>query len=225
MFRLLSSYIIITKRTTANEVCYPIPTDYIIHLNIYRVEATCSTKYQFNRKVKFIVNWISGIILFGFDLNCLDQKCINTQAKSIPSSIRNLLALDNSTDLLNNIEILSTDIGNRAYQSLNALLSIIIPILANKESPVISHDDVIKLKLGGNGHEVGRSTHYIMFTVCILNKENSVLDPIKQHCFWSFINELKQLVNQGFENSEKFLESRFMVSSDWKFMVLVLFIL
>ena len=30
----------------------------------------------------------SGIILFGFDLNCLDQRRINVQAKSIPSRIR-----------------------------------------------------------------------------------------------------------------------------------------
>ncbi|CAG8848744.1 39448_t:CDS:1, partial [Gigaspora margarita] len=31
---------------------------------------------------------LSGIILFGFDLNCLDQKRINAQAKSIPSHIQ-----------------------------------------------------------------------------------------------------------------------------------------
>ncbi|CAG8709669.1 40034_t:CDS:2, partial [Gigaspora margarita] len=85
------SHIKMTKRTTTNRVWYPISTNYIIRLNIYRVEATCLTEYQFNKKVKFIVNWVSnknkeesvtknensrlsGIILFGFDLNCLDQK-------------------------------------------------------------------------------------------------------------------------------------------------------
>ncbi|RIB03494.1 hypothetical protein C2G38_2224891 [Gigaspora rosea] len=116
------SHIKMTKRTTVNGVCYPISTDYIIRLNISGVEATCLTEYQFNGKVKFIVNWVnnknkeesvtseqsashaaqlflkklqgnensrlSGIILFGFDLNCLDQRRINAQAKSISSHIR-----------------------------------------------------------------------------------------------------------------------------------------
>ncbi|RIB28329.1 hypothetical protein C2G38_2239583 [Gigaspora rosea] len=359
-----------TKRTTADGVCYPIPTNYIIRLNISEVEATCLTEYQFNGKVKFIVNWVSnknkeesitseqsashaaqlflkklqgnknsrlsGIILFGFDLNSLDQRCINAQATSTQSRVRkkeyndlksesqrnkrlksleedvhnsiklqfmqhnfqnanlehftirastqdikfqyvsnktkeitdqeldsivrasmdnlipittfqiqpnmkfisgNLPALDNSTDSLDNIEILPTDIGNGAYQSLTALLSIIIPTLVNKA--VISHDDVIKLKLGGDGREVGRSTHYVMFTVCILNEENSVLDPIKQHCiclytgiekfeslqsaFGVFIDELKQIVNQGFEDNEgNSWKVDLWFSSDWKFMALVL---
>ncbi|KAF0556955.1 hypothetical protein F8M41_014187 [Gigaspora margarita] len=67
--------------------------------------------------------------------------------------------------------------------------------------------------------EVGKSTYHVIFTACILNKENSVLDPIKQYCiclysviekfeslqlaFGIFIDELKQLVNQGFEDSKK----------------------
>ncbi|CAG8739008.1 13344_t:CDS:1, partial [Dentiscutata erythropus] len=49
-----------TKRTTVNGVCYSILTDYMIHLNISGVEATCLTEYQFNGKVKFIVSWVSN---------------------------------------------------------------------------------------------------------------------------------------------------------------------
>ncbi|KAF0419437.1 hypothetical protein F8M41_007185 [Gigaspora margarita] len=152
---------------------------------------------------------------------------------------RSLPLLDNSIDSLDNIEILSTDVGNGAYRSLTALLSIIIPTLVNKEPPVISRGNVIKLKLGGDGREVGRSNHHVMFTVCILNEENDVLDPAKQHCiclytgiekfeslqlaFEIFIDELKQLVNQGFEDSERnFWKVDLWFSSDWKFMALIL---
>ncbi|CAG8569750.1 7763_t:CDS:2 [Cetraspora pellucida] len=49
-----------TKKTTKNEVCYSISIDYIICLNISKVEATSLTKYQSNRKVTFIVNWVSN---------------------------------------------------------------------------------------------------------------------------------------------------------------------
>ncbi|CAG8726078.1 25723_t:CDS:1 [Dentiscutata erythropus] len=55
-----SSHIKITKKTTINRVCYSISTDYMICLNISGVEATCLTEYQFNRKVKFIVSWVSN---------------------------------------------------------------------------------------------------------------------------------------------------------------------
>ncbi|RIB12996.1 hypothetical protein C2G38_2249134 [Gigaspora rosea] len=78
-----------------------------------------------------------------------------------------------------------------------------------------------------------------MFTVCILNEENSVLDPIKQHCiclytgiekfeslqsaFGVFIDELKQIVNQGFEDNEgNSWKVDLWFSSNWKFMALVL---
>ncbi|KAF0445420.1 hypothetical protein F8M41_003178 [Gigaspora margarita] len=87
---------------------------------------------------------------------------------------RSLLLLDNSIDSLDNIEILLTDVGNGAYRSLTATL-------VNKEPLVISCGNVIKLKLGGDRCEVGRSNHYVMFTVCILNEENNVLDSVKQH--------------------------------------------
>ncbi|CAG8806672.1 5392_t:CDS:2 [Gigaspora margarita] len=54
------SHIKMTKKTTVNGVCYSIPTNYMIRLNISRVEATCLTEYQFNEKVKFIINWVSN---------------------------------------------------------------------------------------------------------------------------------------------------------------------
>ncbi|RIB07942.1 hypothetical protein C2G38_2212945, partial [Gigaspora rosea] len=137
-----------TKRTTADGVCYPIPTNYIIRLNISGVEATCLTEYQFNGKVKFIVNWVSnknkeesvsskqsasyaaqlflkklrgnensrlsGIILFGVDLNCLDQRRINAQAKSTQSRVRKKEYNDLKSELQRNkrLKILGEDVHN-----------------------------------------------------------------------------------------------------------------
>ncbi|CAG8447111.1 1429_t:CDS:2, partial [Gigaspora rosea] len=46
--------------TRIKSIRYSIPTDYMICIKIDRVEATCLTEYQFNGKVKFIVNWVSN---------------------------------------------------------------------------------------------------------------------------------------------------------------------
>ncbi|CAG8790466.1 14494_t:CDS:2, partial [Gigaspora rosea] len=184
------SHIKMTKRTTADG--FNGKVKFIVNwVSNKNKEESITSKQSASHAVQLFLkklrgnenSRLSGIILFGVDLNCLDQRRINAQAKSTQSRVRkkeyndlkselqrnkqlkilgedvhnsiklqsmqynfqnaNLehltISLDNSTDSLDNIEILPTDIENGAYRSLTALLSIIIPTLVNKA--VISHDD------------------------------------------------------------------------------------
>jgi hypothetical protein len=71
------------------------------------------------------------------------------------------------------------EIGNGVYRSIRSLLKIFIPIW-NKS--ILQPGDTIRLKLGGDGRNVGRKQNHVMITVCLLNEEDEVLKP--DHQYW-----------------------------------------
>jgi hypothetical protein len=46
-----------TRRTVKDGPIYTIPNNYLVQLHVYNTEVICSTQYQFNGDVKFIVTW------------------------------------------------------------------------------------------------------------------------------------------------------------------------
>ncbi|RHZ68915.1 hypothetical protein Glove_292g103 [Diversispora epigaea] len=93
---------------------------------------------------------------------------------------------NNSTIYLNeNIEkiIINKDqMGNGLIRSLIGLLITLIPDLTEGNNPVLYNNNIIKIKLGGDGRQVGRYNYHVMLTACILNEKDKVLSPKYQYC-------------------------------------------
>ncbi|CAG8519374.1 23319_t:CDS:2 [Gigaspora margarita] len=70
---------------------------------------------------------------------------------------------------------------NGAYRTIKSILSIIVPYLVSSKPPILVPNNVIRLKLGGDGCQVGRQQNHVLFTICILNKKELVLFPKNQH--------------------------------------------
>jgi len=68
-----------------------------------------------------------------------------------------------------------------AYRSIRSILTILLPIWKQSTPPVLIPGDTIKLKLGGDGHNVGRKQNHVMMTVCLLNEGKKVLQPNNQY--------------------------------------------
>lgn len=64
------------------------------------------------------------------------------------------------------------------YRSIYILLQNLIQIW--KQSFIINLGD-IKLKLSGDGRNVGRKQSHMMMTICLLNEGEEVLKPENQH--------------------------------------------
>jgi hypothetical protein len=73
------------------------------------------------------------------------------------------------------------------YRSINTLLKNLISIWRRKNPPVIKSGDILKLKLGGDGRNVGRKQSHVMMTICLLNENEEVLKPENQHWYFNFI--------------------------------------
>src|SRR5579859_3963159 len=82
---------------------------------------------------------------------------------------------------IENIEFSDNEVGNGVYRSIISLLHILVPILSISTPSVLNHGDIINLKLGGDGRNVGRAQNHVMLTVCILNEGEAVLKPDYQY--------------------------------------------
>jgi hypothetical protein len=80
------------------------------------------------------------------------------------------------------IFISKDQMGNGSIRSLIALLITLIPDLTEGDNPILHKNDTIKIKLGGDGRQVGRYNHHVMLTACILNEKNKVLSS--RHQYW-----------------------------------------
>jgi len=71
--------------------------------------------------------------------------------------------------------------GLCSFRSIKDLLNILVPIWKKGSSPILVPGDIIKLKLGGDGHIVTHQYSHVMFTVCLLNEKDEVLKPSNQY--------------------------------------------
>lgn len=80
------------------------------------------------------------------------------------------------------IMINEKEVGNGVFCSIQDYLQILIPIWKCSTPSVLQPGDTIKLKLGGDGRNVGRKQNHIMLTICLLNEKDEVLKP--DHQYW-----------------------------------------
>ena len=92
--------------------------------------------------------------------------------------------IDKNDDLSNNLEesndgiiVDEAEIGNGAYRSIYTMLQTLIPIWKQGFPAIINTGDTLKLKLGGDGRNVGRKQSHVMMAICLLNEGESVLKP------------------------------------------------
>jgi len=97
--------------------------------------------------------------------------------------------IDKNDDLSNNLEesndgiiVDEAEIGNGAYRSIYTMLQTLIPIWKQGFPAIINTGDTLKLKLGGDGRNVGRKQSHVMITICLLNEGEEVLKP--EHQYW-----------------------------------------
>ena len=62
------------------------------------------------------------------------------------------------------------------------MLQTLIPIWKQGFPAIINTGDTLKLKLGGDGRNVGRKQSHVMMTICLLNEGEEVLKP--EHQYW-----------------------------------------
>ncbi|PKY62503.1 hypothetical protein RhiirA4_489062, partial [Rhizophagus irregularis] len=133
------------------------------------------------------------------------NKLINTQIPieifSIDREINDLSNInDNLDDHTSDILVIDHhEIGNGAFRSLLTLLNVLIPIWKSGEKPIIKLGDTLYIKLGGDGHNVGRKQNHVMITFCLLNEEDEVLKPSHQFSICLYIGKEKYeiLANVG----------------------------
>src|SRR6185312_14037195 len=63
---------------------------------------------------------------------------------------------DNSNENVGDILVDNNEIGNGSFRSLFALLKVLLPIWKAGQNPVIIPGDILYIKLGGDGRNVGR---------------------------------------------------------------------
>lgn len=97
--------------------------------------------------------------------------------------------IDKSDDLSNSLEesddgilVDEEEIGNGVYRSISTMLQTLIPIWKQASPAIINSGDTLKLKLGGDGRNVGRKQSHVMITFCLLNEGEEVLKP--EHQYW-----------------------------------------
>ncbi|RHZ81840.1 hypothetical protein Glove_117g379 [Diversispora epigaea] len=107
----------------------------------------------------------------------------------------------------------SDQIGNGSVRSLIGLLITLIPDLTEGDNPILQNNDIIKIKLGGDGRQVGR--------ICLYpgtENHESLTIAHKQ-----IIEELTILHNNGFkDNNNIHWKVEFWFTADWKYMALIL---
>lgn len=97
--------------------------------------------------------------------------------------------IDKNDDLSNNLEesddgiiVDEEEIGNGVYKSIYTMLQTLIPIWKQSSPAIINPGDTLKIKLGGDGRNVGRQQSHVMVTFCLLNEGDGVLTP--EHQYW-----------------------------------------
>jgi len=58
----------------------------------------------------------------------------------------------------------------------------LIPLWKESSPTIINSDDTLKLKLGGDGRNVGHKQSHVMMTICLLNEGEEVLKL--EHQYW-----------------------------------------
>ncbi|CAG8738157.1 2569_t:CDS:2, partial [Cetraspora pellucida] len=133
---------------------------------------------------------------------------------------------------LNNFE-------NGVYRTIKSILTILVSYLVTSEPPVLAFNDIIKIKIGGDGRQVGHQQNHVLITMCILNEKDAVLFPENQYiiclyngvekrellaiAFGLFNEELIDLSQNGFcDSNGNRWPIEFWFSSDWKFATLVM---
>ncbi|KAF0530135.1 hypothetical protein F8M41_012377 [Gigaspora margarita] len=81
--------------------------------------------------------------------------------------------------LINLFTIESIEDG--VYRTIKSILNILVPYLVSSEPQILAPNDTIKLKLGGDGRQVGHQQNHVLITICILNEKELVLLPKNQH--------------------------------------------
>ncbi|RHZ87957.1 hypothetical protein Glove_27g17 [Diversispora epigaea] len=169
------------------------------------------------------------------------SKLINNQIQIEIFNIDQKSVIDEDEDYNNSDGILvdEHEIGNGAYRSIKSLLQILIPIWKNSNPPVLQIGDIIKLKLGGDGRNVGRKQNHVMMTICLLNEKDNVLKPDHQYCICLFVgkekydtlekvahifnDQLSELQENGiYDNDNIHWKIEFFFSADWKFMYIIM---
>jgi len=94
---------------------------------------------------------------------------------------------DNSNENVGDILVDNNEIGNRSFRSLFALLKVLLSIWKAEQNPVIIPGDILYIKLGGDGKNVGRKQNHVMLTFCLLNEGDEVLKPNHQYRYIFYI--------------------------------------
>jgi len=90
--------------------------------------------------------------------------------------------MERSNESDNNVIVDKAEIRNGVYRSIYTILQTLIPIWKQSSSTIINLGDTLKLKLGGDDHNVGRKQNHVMMTICLLNEGEEVLKP--EHQYW-----------------------------------------
>jgi len=117
-----------------------------------------------------------------FEITNLINKKIKIYAFNInknEDSHENLEISEENSESIDNIIVDDAEIGNGVYRSIYTLLQNLIQIW--KQSFIINLGDILKLKLSGDGRNVGRKQSHVMLTICLLNEGEEVLKPENQH--------------------------------------------
>ncbi|GBB89402.1 hypothetical protein RclHR1_16080004 [Rhizophagus clarus] len=151
----------------------------------------------------------------------------------------------NDDDLSNNLEsddgiiVDEAEIGNGAYRSIYTILQTLIPLWKETSPAIINSGDTLKLKLGGDGRNVGRKQSHVMMTICLLNEGEEVLKPEHQHCICLYVgrekyedlakigklfqHQLFDLQNNGiYDKDGNHWPVELFFSGDWKFMYIIM---
>lgn len=94
---------------------------------------------------------------------------------------------DNSDEHASDALVNNYEVGNGAYRSLSTLLKILIPVWKERENPVIIPGDILYIKLGGDGRNVGRKQNHVMVTFCLLNEKDDVLKSSHQYRYIFYV--------------------------------------
>ncbi|PKK64460.1 hypothetical protein RhiirC2_787463 [Rhizophagus irregularis] len=117
--------------------------------------------------------------------NCKEnQVCINFKDS-------NSMTIQTKLDVYIDTLVNNYEVENGAYHSLSTLLKILIPVWKGRENPVIISGDILHIKLGRYGRNVGRKQNHVMVTFCLLNEKDDVLKPNHQYSICLYIGKKK----------------------------------
>ncbi|RHZ68619.1 hypothetical protein Glove_294g123 [Diversispora epigaea] len=194
--------------------------------------------------------------LAAIESHLICEYCIGEQRNNITNNINKKIRIGtfnlNETNLIDDeldiqpdegILVEKTDIGTGVYRSISTILETLISIWKNGKngsSPILKQGDTIKLKIGGDGRNVGRKQSHVMMTFCLLNEKEKVLKPNHQYCICLYIghenyndlmkigklfqHQLSDLQDNGIiidkDNVHWNIELFF--SGDWKFIYIIM---